>query len=198
MKLTIEKLDEKHLPMVDAFTCVESKEQLQNLKADKRKRIIKHSKEMDDFLREEALAEQTKNQNVTYLFIDKANKQIAGYISLCNDCISLETTEKDALQLTYRTIPAIKIARLAVNNTYKRNGLGKQLIAFAAYVASKIRTYSGLVFVTLDCYDHRLSYYTSMGFVRNVIQPIQLQYDSPNSMRILLETLIENISDNNS
>lgn len=34
-------------------------------------------------------------------------------------------------------------------------------------------------------------------YVYKLILSIQLQYDSPNSMRILLETLIENISDNN-
>lgn len=84
-------------------------------------------------------------------------------------------------------IPALKIARLAVSNKYQGNGIGKSLIQFAAWVGVKIRDYSGLTFLTLDCYEHRVSFYEAVGFVRNTIQPIQLPYDSPISMRLLLD-----------
>ncbi len=193
MNIEITKLSQEHLPLVDAFTCVENNEQLAGHNSKTRRRIINHSKEMDDFLKDEAYEEQDKNLNVTYLFVDEDNNQIAGYVSLCSDCIKLESEEKDQLELSYTTIPAIKIARLAVNNQYKGKGLGKTLIKFSAYIANKVQSICGLVFLTLDCYEHRLSFYEKNGFVKNSIQPIQLPYDSPISMRILLSDYLDTI-----
>lgn len=52
---------------------------------------------------------------------------------------------------------------------------------------------SGLAFLTLDCYEHRVSFYESVGFVKNLVQPISLPYDTPISMRIGLEEYLERI-----
>jgi ribosomal protein S18 acetylase RimI-like enzyme len=89
----------------------------------------------------------------------------------------------------------MKIARLAVDNGYKRMGFGKMLIQFSSYIAQKIQSQSGLVFITLDCYAHRLSFYESIGFEKNAIQPVQRDYDSPISMRILLDKYLESVED---
>lgn len=88
----------------------------------------------------------------------------------------------------------MKIARLAVSNQYQRQGIGKTLIMFSAYIAQKIRRYSGLAFLTLDCYEYRLSFYESMGFVKNIIQTIQLPYNTPISMRLYLEDYLKEIA----
>ena len=90
MDLIIRKLSEEHLPMVDAFSCIEIPEMLTQYNAKTRRRIIKHSKEMEDFLKEEAFEEQEKGLNTTHLFIDKESGKIAAYVSLCNDSIGLE------------------------------------------------------------------------------------------------------------
>lgn len=193
MKYEIERMDEKHLPLVGAFSCVESEELLRQYASKVRRRIRKHSKEMEDFLKNEAWLEQEKGLNTTYLWIDTERSEIISYISFCNDSIRLDLEERDALSLSYTTIPALKIARLAVSNKYQGNGIGKKLIQFAAYVGVKIRIYSGLAFLTLDCYEHRVSFYESAGFVKNTIQPIQLPYDSPISMRLVLDTYLENV-----
>ena len=50
---------------------------------------------------------------------------------------------------------------------------------------------SGLAFLTLDCFEHRLSFYESVCFVKNLIQPILLPYDTPISMHIGLEEYLE-------
>lgn len=195
MELSIVKLSKEHLPMVDAFTCAESVEELksQGVNSKNRKRIIAHSKDMEDFLKDESIDEQDKHLNITYLLIDNVNKILVGYVSLCNDCIRLELDEKEELALTYATIPAMKIARLAVDNRYKGHGFGKMLIQFSAYIAQEIQSQSGLVFITLDCYEHRLPFYERIGFVRNAIQPIQLEYDSPISMRISLDKYLQSL-----
>ena len=191
MDLIIRKLSEEHLPMVDAFSCIETPEMLTQYNAKMRRRIIKHSKEMEDFLKEEAFEEQEKGLNTTHLFIDKETGKIAAYVSLCNDSIGLELEERDNMGLSYTTVPALKIARLAVTVEYQGMGLGKSLIQFSAYMGRKVKEMSGLAFLTLDCFEHRVSFYESVGFVKNLIQPILLPYDTPISMRIGLEEYLE-------
>lgn len=193
MNLIIRKLSEEHLPMVDAFSCIEKPEMLIHCDAKTRRRIIKHSKDMEEFLKEEAYEEQEKGLNTTHLFIDEETRNIAAYVSLCNDSIGLELEERDNMGLSYTTVPAIKIARLAVAVDYQGMGIGKSLIQFSAYVGRKIKDMSGLAFLTLDCFEHRVSFYESVGFVKNLIQPINLPYDTPISMRIGLEEYLEGI-----
>lgn len=197
MNLIIKKLSKEHLPMVGAFSCIEAPEMLAGYNAKMRRRIIRHSKEMEAFLKEEAYEEQEKGVNTTHLFIDKEKNKIVAYVSLCNDSIGLEFAEKDKMGMPYTTIPAIKIARLAVAVEYQGLGIGKSLIQFTAYIGKKMKEMSGLVFITLDCYAHRVSFYESMGFVKNVIQPIILPYDTPISMRLGLEEFLEQIEERN-
>lgn len=195
MNLVIKRLESQHLPLVDAFSCIETKETLSCVNSKIRRRIQNHSKEMEMFLKNEALQEQEKTLNTTYLFLDKDNHNaIIAYVSLCNDSIRLDFKERSEFGLSYATIPAMKIARLAVSNQYQHKGIGKTLVMFSAYIAQKVREYSGLTFLTLDCYEHRLSFYESMGFVKNINQPVQLPYDSPISMRLYLDDYLEQFS----
>lgn len=142
----------KHLPLVGAFSCVEKVGE-GNSKV--RKRIRKHSQDMDKFLKECALHDQERGLSVTRLLIDKKAKKIMGYVSLCNDSIRLEIDERDTMQIEYATAPSIKIARLAVSNEYQGKGLGRLLIAMSTFIATEIGKNSGVVFITLDCYEDK-------------------------------------------
>ena len=150
---------------------------------------------MDDFLRQEAWEDQEMGLSTTFLLVNEERKNIMAYLSLCNDAIRLDFDEKSEKGVPYYTIPALKIARLAVSSQYQKQGLGKQLIFLAAYQGTQIREVSGVVFITLDCYEHRKSYYESYGFVENNIQPEKRLYDSPISMRIHLDQLVESFAE---
>ena len=193
MNLIITKLDRGHLHLVGAFSCMETEEQLKGYKSNERRRIKKHSKEMENFLKEEALEEQKKGLNTTHLFIDTETDQIVGYLSLCNDSIGLELEERTQKGYAYATVPAIKVARLAVATKFQRMGLGKMCIDFCAYISQKLRSMSGVAFITLDCYEHRVSYYESMGFMKNSIQYPTRKYDTPISMRLSIDEYLEHI-----
>lgn len=195
--MLFERLSERHLPLVGAFHCVESEEYLSKYNARERRRIKKHSKEMEMFLKEEAYAEQEIGMNTTYVYIDDNSERILAYVSFCNDAINLEFAEREDAGITYGSAPSLKIARLAVDTSMMRHGIGKLLIEFSAYQAQLIREHSGIFFITLDCYEHRVSFYESAGFVRNLIQPVVLPYDSPVSMRIGLDAYLERIAQQN-
>lgn len=193
--MTFERLSERHLPLVDAFSCVESNDTLKEsgYTSNERRRIRAHSLEMERFLKEEAFSEQEIGMSTTYLVIDD-QERILAYVSLCNDAINLEFEERENAGITYHSAPALKIARLAVDTNFTGNGIGKDLIAFSAYQAQLIREHSGIFFLTLDCYAHRLSFYESIGFVKNMIQPVVLPYDSPISMRFGLDAYLETLA----
>lgn len=194
MTLVIDKLSKEHFGMINAFQCTETNQELTKYNSKKRRRIMKHSREMEEFLKREALIEQEKGLNTTHLFIDQKANKIVGYVSLCNDSIPLEVEERNTMELTYATAPAIKIARLAVATEYKKQGIGKKLIQFSAFIGKRIREESGLTFLTLDCYEHRVTYYEAIGFVRNRIQSAKISYDSPISMRMGLDMYLEKIA----
>ena len=179
--------------MVNAFSCLECIETLKQYTSKERRRILKHSKEMDSFLKTESYEEQEKGLNTTHLFLDTESNKIAAYISLCNDSIQLNFTERNYAGYSYTTIPALKIARLAVATDYQHRGIGNLLIQFSAYIGMQLQKLSGIALLTLDCYEHRVSFYESLGFVKNMIQPIALPYDTPISMRLDLRKYLNQI-----
>lgn len=189
--MRIERLSNEHLPLVGAFSCIESEEQLKQYNSKERRRIKKHSKEMDDFLKEEAWEDQEFGLSTTFLLMEDDKEKIVAYISLCNDAIRLDFDEKNEKGFPYFTIPALKIARLAVSSAHQKKGIGRKLIFLAAYQGINVRQASGVVFITLDCYEHRKSFYEAFGFVENNIQPEAREFDNPISMRIHLDKLIE-------
>lgn len=189
----IQRLSEENRHLIEGFSCVESDETLAGLSSTDRRRVKKHSKEMDDFLFSEAFEDQEKGLNTTYLFIQ--DSKLIAYLSLCNDAIRLELEERDEMGLAYTTEPAIKIARLAVSNQAQGLGIGKEAIQYAIVVSQQVKELSGVVFLTLDCYEHRLSYYERFGFEKNLIQPIELQYDSPISMRLWIDEYLRKYND---
>lgn len=193
MKLTIELLDEKHKTLIDNFTCVENDELLVKFDSKTRKRIKKHSKEMDDFLKFEALVEQNLKANKTHLFIDDSEecRKLMGFVSLCTDSIHLDIEELQSCGVPYQSVPALKIARLATDVNYQCRGIGKTMIDFSVYVACNIRKFVGVKFITLDCYKHRLSYYQNQNFILNSIQPIELPYDTPYSLRLDIDEYLK-------
>lgn len=192
--MTFVQMSEGHLPLVGAFFCVESDAELAPLKSRERRRIKQHSLDMQKFLRNEAFHDQELGLNRTFLLMDDDQTQIIAYLSLCNDAINLEIQERKDEGVIYGSAPSLKIARLAVDAHFTHQGIGKQLIQYAAYQASLIREHSGVFFLTLDCYQHRLSFYESVGFVKNLIQPVQLPYDSPISMRIGLDSYLASLT----
>lgn len=195
MSVLFERLSEKHLSWTDAFHCGETEEQLAKYTSSVRRRIKKHSKEMDDFLKNEAFSEQELGTSTTYLLIDDVEKRILAYVSLCSDAIRLEVEEREEAGITYSSAPALKIARLAVSTNDAGQGRGKFLIEFAASEALAIRAHAGVFFLTLDCYEHRESFYEKIGFKRNLIQPVILPFDSPISMRIGLDEYLKRITE---
>lgn len=153
-ELYFERITEKHLSLVKSFECIE--------------------KELEDFLVEDAWQNQKQGISVTYLWFLKENNELAGYVTLLTDAINLNADLKDFFRgkgIHYKSLPALKIGRMAVSRRYMRKGLGAMMIRLSISIALKIyKEEAGCRFVILDAKRgndplfNPIHFYKKMGF----------------------------------
>jgi hypothetical protein len=82
--------------------------------------------EYADYLREDALRAQTDHVAQTWLLREREGYGIVGYMSLIADAVRLSTAEKELHKLDYpfKTIPAMKIGKLAVAEVFRQKYQG--------------------------------------------------------------------------
>lgn len=173
-----ELLSDENIQLTKSFSCLSD---TSGLKSKERRRVIKHDKEIENFLKNEALPEQKRLLNTTHLLISEKNA-IIGFVSLCNDVIRLSIDKRKKYNMTYYVAPAVKIARLGVAKEFQHMGYGKYLLKFSLYKAIQMNDISGVAFITLDCYSHRKNFYLKEGFSFSDEQPDQREYDTPISL----------------
>jgi ribosomal protein S18 acetylase RimI-like enzyme len=132
--------------------------------------------EYNQYLAQDALRSRKDHVALTWLLKDKEDGGTVAYMSLIADAIKLSVTEKELHHLDYpfKTIPAMKIAKLAVSNSYaeKYKGIGSVMITAAHIIALLCDTdYFSCRFLTVDAdIEHDsgvLSFYEKNGFVIN-------------------------------
>ena len=133
--------------------------------------------EYNEYLYNDALRSQQDHIALTWLLRERKTDSVAAYMSLIADAIKLSATEKELHNLNYpfKTIPAMKIAKLAVSQlfseTYK--GIGSFMIGAAMWKALSCNNdYCAVRFLTVDAdIEHDkgvLAFYEKNGFIPNV------------------------------
>jgi ribosomal protein S18 acetylase RimI-like enzyme len=134
------------------------------------------SSEYNDYLINDALRSQNDHIALTWLLTERSTGEIAAYMSLVMDAIKLSGAEKELHHLKYpfRTIPAMKIAKLAVDCSFskKYKGIGTFMIDTAERLAIACNTeYCAARFLTVDAdIEHDkgvLAFYEKNGFTPN-------------------------------
>ena len=131
-------------------------------------------KELKDFLVEDALAQSKHSVNKTYLWILKNSKELVAYVTVCVDAIVLGTklrTKMEKKGINYKSLPALKIGRLAVNKGFVGRGYGKRIISFIAGLVSDINQKAACRFIVVDSKNYLnkegknpVDFYLKMGF----------------------------------
>jgi ribosomal protein S18 acetylase RimI-like enzyme len=133
--------------------------------------------EYNDYLLEDAFRSQNDHVALTWLLRERSTGTIAAYMSLIADAIKLSVSEKETHNLNYpfKTIPAMKIAKLAVSASFQERykGIGSFLIEMAAHIATACNNqFFACRFITVDAdIEHNASvieFYRKNGFVSNV------------------------------
>jgi GNAT superfamily N-acetyltransferase len=100
--------------------------------------------------------------------VEASDEGILAYITLT--CSEVDIREGYVLAdcthaNTYDSLPAIKIARLAVDKRYRGKHLGDQLVALALVIASDIiAPMVGCRFVITDAKSAAINFYSKIGF----------------------------------
>jgi ribosomal protein S18 acetylase RimI-like enzyme len=132
--------------------------------------------EYNDYLVNDALPSMSDHIALTWLLTERSTDKIAAYMSLIMDAIKLSFTEKELHHLNYpfRTIPAMKIAKLAVDRSFseKYKGIGTFMIDSAERMAWACNSaYCAARFLTVDAdIEHDegvLAFYRKNGFILN-------------------------------
>ena len=111
-----------------------------------------YEKELVDFLEEDALENQKQRLSITFLWFYQ--NQLVSYITLLNDKVNLEGDLKEFFKekgIHYKSLPALKIGRICVDDRFLRRGLGRLMLLSVIQIANEInRTKAGCRFITLD------------------------------------------------
>ena len=155
-ELRIEKLSEVH------------KEIIKGLKS--------YELELMEFIQQDALNQQNKIISVTYLWFLRKTNELVAYITLSPDCVKLKKINPLLCQkfrdkgINYKSLPALKIGRLCVDDKFLKRGIGSLIIQFAIYTAKKLANQVGCRFLYLDAKRNPepdkdvIHFYKKMGF----------------------------------
>jgi hypothetical protein len=133
--------------------------------------------EYNDYLLNDALRSMDDHIALAWLLTERSTGRIAAYMSLIMDAIKLSFTEKELHHLNYpfRTIPAMKIAKLAVDRSFsdKYKGIGTFMIGSAERLAWACNvSYCACRFLTVDAdleHDEGIfSFYEKNDFIKNI------------------------------
>jgi ribosomal protein S18 acetylase RimI-like enzyme len=132
--------------------------------------------EYNDYLIEDALRSQNDHIALTWLLRERTSGIIAAYMSLIADAIKLSVSEKEthALNYPFKTIPAMKVAKLAVSQSAQKDykGIGTYMITNALALARICnRHLFACRFLTVDAdIEHNesvIEFYRKNGFIPN-------------------------------
>lgn len=120
--------------------------------------------DIDEFLKNYALAEQDDKLSRTYLVI--LNNDVIGFFSLAASSIevlAIETTDSIE-QFSESVYPAIDIPKLAIDKKFQRKGIGEYTLKAAIGKILSISEDIGCRYITLDSVKDKVGFYKKYGF----------------------------------
>jgi len=122
--------------------------------------------DLNEFLHEDAIHYQEERLAVTRVIQWQEN--IVGYFTLVSDSIEVEAIKSGdgSLEYPYRRYPALKIARLATDNRYQRQGIGRAMLLKTMEIAIVLSGYIGVRILTVDSKPESVGFYENFGFKR--------------------------------
>ena len=100
-----------------------------------------YEKDLIDFLREDALPNEETFISTTHLWFHRESGKLMGYITLRADALNLTAPLKEDFRkkgIKYKSLPALKIGRLCVDDRFLRRGLGTLMVDSAMIIAAPL------------------------------------------------------------
>ena len=121
-------------------------------------------KDLNDFLSRYAVKNDTLGIGRTFVALTQDN-QIAGYFTLATAQVTFQEIPAEyKINLPKYPIPALRIARLAVNKDFKQKGIGKWLLSQAFIKTVQVADVTGLYLIIVDAKETSRTFYEHYGF----------------------------------
>ena len=120
------------------------------------------SSELNDFLKNDALADQDNMISRTGLCFWE--NELVGFVALVADTIEAKTVIDGLEHYEYKKYPGVKIARLAVDSRFERRGIGTYLLAAAIGKTLSVCESIGCRYILVDSKKSSIDFYQKNGF----------------------------------
>ena len=124
--------------------------------------------DLNDFLKNDAFIYQEKKIATTILFFYEEN--LIGFLSVAADSLRLNLDEKksyDIHQKKLEDIPAVKLARLAMDKNYQKQGVGTNILKWCIGYTLECSDRIAIRFITVDAYPEKVNFYQKFNFIVN-------------------------------
>lgn len=149
-------------------------------------------KDLNDFLKNDALAQQNARLNVTKLIMCDGN--IIGFTSLLTDAFILKNLKNEKIKLKIKdklnlnsnkkTVPAVKIGRLAIDKRYSGKGLGTHILgSIINNLKLKAETEIGFRFIIVEGYAKAFKFYV----VKNGFEYLKKDYEHVKNLDFIIK-----------
>lgn len=147
-------------------------------------------KDLEEFLKEDALVSQNNRISVTHLIFWKYT--LVGFFTLTTDSIEVRSIhDGDGVEdYPYSRYPALKIARLATDDRYTKRGIGMFMLRKILVMTITISHHVGCRIITIDAKNRSIGFYEAFGFKRT----LRKQTDSTPMYRDFHRDLLESPS----
>lgn len=118
------------------------------------------------FLRGRAKRYHSECLAKTYVYATQgALEKVVAYVSLICSQIEISDGQPDIAEYEYKDLPAVKVARLAVDRRNQRQKLGRSLVDLAIAISKdKIMPHVGCRFLVVDSKKDSVEFYKRCGF----------------------------------
>jgi GNAT superfamily N-acetyltransferase len=131
---------------------------------------------LNDFLRALVSRYEKRNLGRTYVAVDGAEPRVLGYYTIASSALAFEAlTPKIAKKLPRHPVPAVLIARLAVDRSAQGRRLGEKLLLDAFARCRELSEWLGIHAVVVEAIDEQArSFYEKYQFIPLLDRPFHL------------------------
>jgi predicted GNAT family N-acyltransferase len=125
---------------------------------------------LDDYIKYQAGQDIRRKLSACFVLSDQSSGKIKGYFTLSNSSMPLKLLPiqyQKNIPVSYRSIPAILLGRLAVSKEFQGSGLGTVLLIDALKRCVEISSTLGSFAVIVDPLDNAAeNFYLKYGFLK--------------------------------
>jgi GNAT superfamily N-acetyltransferase len=131
---------------------------------------------LDDFFRTQVTQYERRGLGRSYVATEHSGMPVVGYYTLATSSIKAQNLAPEAARrLPRHPIPVVLLARLAVDQSHQKTGIGARLLKDAITRTHRVAQEIGAFAIHVEAVDDRAAaFYRKFGFVSFPAKPLEL------------------------